>query len=74
MADEADVASEQELQAIQSALFVQQNSRIKLLPKGTCHYCDDVLDTTGKLFCNTDCGADYEREQMLKKRLGQSVI
>jgi hypothetical protein len=42
-----------------------------LKAKGTCHYCDDDLGL-GKLFCNTECRDDYEREQRIRAMQGRA--
>ncbi len=69
--DVIDIASEQE--AVMLAAQIQQASKSynKLVPKGTCHYCDEDVPSD-RLFCNRDCSQDYDKEQMLRKRLGKT--
>jgi hypothetical protein len=34
----------------------------ELNPMGACHWCRDRFESgSKKLFCNSDCSADYER-------------
>lgn len=42
-----------------------------LKAKGACHYCDDALGL-GKLFCNTECRDDHEREQRIRAMQGRA--
>ncbi|PFH10878.1 hypothetical protein BCF11_3312 [Collimonas sp. PA-H2] len=37
---------------------------------GRCHYCDDDV-AHGRLFCNTDCRDDYQKEQEALRRAGR---
>ena len=71
--DIIDISSEKE--AVMLAAQIQQASKNsnKIVPKGTCHYCDEDIPKE-RLFCNSDCSHDYDKEQMLRKRLGKSDV
>lgn len=68
MADQFDVASERETLdrelAIKAALT---KGRSAMAPKGTCYNCAEPLEHANNLFCDNDCGQDYERRLRNKR-------
>lgn len=63
--DEADIAAEQEEYARAEAFYrVQQANTFRL---GTCYNCDEP--TPGESFCDARCREDYERRQLVERRL-----
>lgn len=73
MADEVDIANQQAARWLQQSLEAARKTSNKMAPKGACYYCDTVFTAQEahadkKLFCDSDCAADYEREQRLKNR------
>ena len=69
MADEADIAFDSEQRYLTQALAAQRSRSGALRPMGSCHYCETEL-AAERLFCDTDCAADWEYEASLKRRLG----
>jgi len=69
MADEADLASEEETAFIVSALNAQIKSRPKLEHTGKCHYCDHPV-AEKEHFCDVECKAAWERERKIRQRQG----
>lgn len=73
LADEADLANETADRWLSRALANASASGPSLTPKGQCYFCehefnmDDPVERL-KLFCDSDCSSDYEREQRLKAR------
>lgn len=70
MADEADIAFDSEQRYLTQALAAQRSRSGALRPMGSCHYCGETDLTAERLFCDTDCAADWEYEASLKRRLG----
>ena len=70
MADEADLAFESEQRHLAQALAAQRRSGVRLQPVGSCHYCASSEVVAGRLFCDTDCAADWEYEDSLRRKLG----
>ncbi len=68
--DIIDRASQEEEYILSSQLAVAKKAH-RIHPKGTCHYCDEVVKGD-KLFCDADCLMDYDREQLIKKRTGRN--
>lgn len=72
MADEVDIANDYAARWVKDAISNRPQTS-KLPPKGSCYFCDtefapDDPLRAEKLFCNTDCSKDYEKEQRLKNR------
>lgn len=72
MADEIDQANEQAERWLNEAL-ANRTVGPKLLPRGSCHYCETVFekeekDSDKKLFCDKDCADDYAKEARIKAR------
>ena len=65
MADEIDMAQNQIDQFLTAAIATR---RIAPVLVGKCNYCGEVCD--GR-FCDTDCHADYEREQKINRINGR---
>jgi hypothetical protein len=69
MTDVFDQATEREIAdrefAIKAALQRIEDSRLK--PRGTCHNCDEPLEFSHNLFCDADCGSDYELRTRMKR-------
>lgn len=69
MSDEADIADENiELGRMAAIEACRRQSSIP--PKGSCWFCDEPLPSQQK-FCNSDCAADFEREQAALARAGR---
>ena len=71
MADEADLAFDSEQRHLTMALAAQRSRGGALRPVGHCHQCGEP-STAARLFCDTDCAADWEYEEGLRRRLGLS--
>lgn len=72
MADEADLANEQADRWLARALATATAQGTRLAPKGECHYCEAPFNMKDpqeakKLYCDSDCAADHEKEERLKK-------
>ena len=66
--DDIDRASERE--AMDRDLALAAARRAPLLPStGRCHWCDASVPGEAH-FCDTDCRADFERDQAALKRNG----
>lgn len=72
MADEADLAFDSEQRYLTQALAAQRQKVGVLRPAGNCHYCGNTEGIEERLFCDTDCAADWEYEHSLRQRLGLS--
>lgn len=70
MADEADLAFDSEQRHLTNALAAQRSRSAVLRPIGTCHHCGNTDDIAGRLFCDSDCAADWEYEDGLRRKLG----
>lgn len=68
--DEADLAFDSEQRYLTQALAAQRTARGVLQPAGYCHNCGNTEDLGQRLFCDTDCAADWEYEDSLRRRLG----
>ncbi len=67
-ADEIDQGALQSELYLQIALLQQRwAAQFELKRIGLCHYCGEPL-SQGGLFCDSDCGEDYERHQKLQSR------
>jgi hypothetical protein len=67
--DEADLAFDSEQRHLTLALAAQRQRGKVLQPIGSCHHCGND-DIAGRLFCDTDCAADWEYEDGLRRKLG----
>lgn len=70
MADEADIAFDSEQRHLAQALAAQRRRGSALQPVGSCHHCGNADGIADRLFCDSDCAADWEYEDSLRKRLG----
>jgi hypothetical protein len=70
MADEADLAFDSEQRHLSQALAAQRSRGGVLQPIGSCHHCGNDEGIGQRLFCDTDCAADWEYEDKLRRRLG----
>lgn len=70
MADEADLAFDSEQRHLKQALAAQQRRVGVLQPVGSCHHCGNADGIGDRLFCDSDCAADWEYEDGLRRRLG----
>ncbi len=70
--DVIDVASEQEAVMLSAQIQQASKTRNKITPKGKCHFCDEDAEEQ-KLFCNSDCSSDYEKEQRMLQRKGREA-
>jgi len=73
MADEADIAFDSEQRYLTQALAAQRSRSGGLHATGTCHYCGGDGLARERLFCDSDCAADWEYEDSLRRRLGLSA-
>ncbi|MBE7366628.1 hypothetical protein [Ramlibacter pallidus] len=70
MADEADIAFDSEQRHLSHALAAQRRRGTVLQPIGSCHHCGNADAIGQRLFCDSDCAADWEYEDGLRRRLG----
>ena len=70
MADEADLAFDSEQRHLSHALAAQRARRGVLQAAGHCHNCGSREGIEGKLFCDSDCAADWEYQDALRRKLG----
>jgi hypothetical protein len=70
MADEADLAFDSEQRHLKNALAAQRSRSATLRPTGCCHHCGNEDGIGQRLFCDSDCAADWEYEDALRRRLG----
>lgn len=70
MADEADLAFDSEQRHLTHALAAQRSRSATLRAVGSCHYCGNADGIAERLFCDSDCAADWEYEDALRRRLG----
>jgi len=69
MSDVADRAEWRIAKDIEAAMAHARKTP-KLEADGRCYYCDEDV-AHEKLFCNTDCSDDYQREQEARRRAGR---
>ena len=68
MPDEIDLANDQAERWLNQAIAARAGAP-KLAPKGSCHFCEAEFDANDpRLFCDSDCATDHEREQKAKAR------
>jgi hypothetical protein len=70
MADEADLAFDSEQRHLKQALAAQRSHTAALRPVGSCHNCGNEDGIFDRLFCDTDCAADWEYQDGLRRKLG----
>jgi hypothetical protein len=70
MADEADLAFDSEQRHLTQAIAAQRTVRGVLQPVGHCHNCGNDDGIGQRLFCDSDCAADWEYQDGLRRRLG----
>ena len=70
MADEADLAFDSEQRHLTHALAAQRKRVGVLQAVGSCHNCGNTEGIEARLFCDSDCAADWEYEDALRRRLG----
>ena len=70
MADEADIAFDSEQRHLSLALAAQRSRHAVLQPVGRCHNCDSEDAIGDRLFCDSDCAADWEYQDSLRRKLG----
>jgi hypothetical protein len=68
--DEADLAFDSEQRYLTQALAAHRSGRGLLKPAGYCHNCGNAEAIADRLFCDSDCAADWECEDSLRRRLG----
>lgn len=61
--DEIDIAQRVSELMLDVAINNARPKGRALHPKGSCHYCEESLENTEKLFCDMDCSEDYEKLQ-----------
>jgi hypothetical protein len=72
--DEADLAFDSEQRYLSQALAAQRARRGVLKAVGSCHNCGNAEGIAERLFCDTDCAADWEYEHSLRERLGLAAV
>lgn len=65
--DEIDHAQRTSDLMLEVALTNARPKGRALHPKGSCYFCDEVLEDARKLFCDRDCGEDYEKLERKRK-------
>jgi hypothetical protein len=71
MADEVDIAFEAQERHLSLALAAQRKAGgQRLQATGICHYCGNPQDMGVRLFCDSDCSQDWEREDSLRRKQG----
>lgn len=70
MADEADLAFDSEQRHLTQALAAQRTRNAALQVIGACHNCGNEEAIGDRLFCDSDCAADWEYEDALRRKLG----
>lgn len=68
--DEADLAFDSEQRYLSQALAAQRTRKGGLKAMGSCHNCGHDEGLEDRLFCDSDCAADWEYQDSLKRRLG----
>jgi hypothetical protein len=68
--DEADLAFDSEQRHLNMALAAQRGRQSALRPVGACHNCGNDEGMEQRLFCDSDCAADWEYQDSLRRRLG----
>ena len=68
--DEADLAFDSEQRYLSQALAAQRRRYGTLKATGACHFCDNTEGIEDRLFCDSDCAADWEYETSLRQKLG----
>lgn len=76
MADIIDEANDLAQQLIDKKIEQARKLGVKLTPKQHCYYCLTKFEESEphyavKLFCNSDCANDYEKEEQAKRRNGK---
>ena len=69
MADDADRAQDQIEAELAHARSAAQ-TKLKLLPMGQCHNCDEPLRGE-KLFCDQECAEDFEKRERAQAFRGE---
>jgi hypothetical protein len=69
MADEADLAFYAEQGHLTQALAARPQHGPAPRPAGYCHNCCST-DVGVRLFCDSDCAADWEYQDRLRRKLG----
>ncbi|HEY8048378.1 MAG TPA: hypothetical protein VIE63_04340 [Ramlibacter sp.] len=70
MADLADLAFDSEQNHLTLSMAAQRSQRGGLRPVGACHHCASTDGIGARLFCDSDCAADWEYADSLRRRLG----
>jgi len=70
MADEADLAFDSEQRHLSLALAAQRSRTGALQPLGYCHNCGNEQGLEGRLFCDSDCAADWEYQDSIRRKVG----
>jgi hypothetical protein len=69
MADEADLAFDEQEANIKLAIANSKKESIKLKPIGECHYCGEPFTgNLNRLFCNPSCEKAFVKEQELMRQ------
>jgi predicted nucleic acid-binding Zn ribbon protein len=71
MADDVDRAQVEINWEVQRARLAIRAAP-RLMPTGNCQNCDEALPNTNQLFCDEDCGKDFERRERVR-RMGRTA-
>jgi hypothetical protein len=66
MGDIADEADKEVRDSVTEAIF--QSKRPEVKRTGRCLYCNDVLPEGVPLFCDEFCRAEYENEELIRRK------
>jgi cytidine deaminase len=69
MPDEVDSANDQAEQIL--ALQLKARKPVGPAPCGYCHYCLEEFTDPAKIFCDSDCANDFEKEAEMRRRNGK---
>jgi rRNA maturation endonuclease Nob1 len=67
MADDVDLAQTEIDWAQKMTVLAAAKHSTYLHPRGFCHHCEQELTEIDRLFCDADCGHDYERVNWAKR-------
>jgi hypothetical protein len=72
MADEVDLAFEAQERHLSMAIAAQRRAGShRLQASGSCHWCGNVEQMGSRLFCDSECSRDWDREDSLRRKQGR---
>ena len=69
MGDIVDRANDEAENILRNQIRASKKIVKQTNPTGFCYYCDEAI-AGNKVFCNTDCSSDHEREEKQRLRSG----